>query len=94
MNAEKYRSGSMNERAIKYFKFISVSGANKTHQCVIQDCGNLIVGKKAGNLVQHIKSCHPDIFKNEIQPGNKNKSLAYYKEKIDVYSKLCGNCDS
>lgn len=92
MNAEtvnKPRPGSMSERALTFFNRITVEGSNKTHQCNIGDCGNLIVGTKLSNLVAHIKSCHTVIYNNDIHILNNNKRPAYYAKKRLVFIQNC-----
>lgn len=45
-NTRKFGKGSQHERCLIFFKQITVDGSNKTHQCVIPNCGKLIAGQK------------------------------------------------
>lgn len=78
----RFRSGSMNERAKSFFEQINIAGnTNKSHRCVVENCGNLIAGWKPSNMVSHLKCCHPEIYQNEVQNRNNKQSPTYYATK-------------
>lgn len=85
----KFRSGSMNERAIFFFEEITDSDSSKTHRCLIEGCRRLVAGTNLNGLVSHLKSCHNDIFTKKILIGNQHKTPAYYARQRLLFIQNC-----
>lgn len=85
----KFRSGSMSERAAKFFVEVNVVGSNKTHKCIVGNCGSIIAAKNKSNFVSHLRACHLGLYNREIQLLDTNRTPAYYARKKLEFIQSC-----
>lgn len=87
MSNVKYHPGSLNEKAQKYFVEISDEDTDKTHKCLVTNCGKQLKAKKAHNLVSHIEHCHNEIYTEYFSQQEKNSK--YYALKQLIFIQNC-----
>lgn len=82
-----FRPGSLNQKTQIYFEKITDSETDKTHKCLIETCKKQLKATKLCNLVNHVRTVHPLIFKeiSEVTEEDKN----YFKIKRLKFIQNC-----